>query len=112
MGKIIDELTETKDITLQAILNNLLDGKHDLDLKTHIYKPKQLAVLFIFADYLEKIGLTYSSEVIKSFLDKYERYMVSYNRMGRKEIIKALTHMIEEEQEKLSTTKKLTMSKV
>ena len=87
----VDDFIESDDITIQQILNNLLDGKKNLDLKSHIFKPKQLASLYSFAENLKTNKLPKSSKVIINFIKRYLRYMVSYKRYSRNEIIKAVS---------------------
>ena len=101
---ILEELKQVKDITAQEILSNLLDGSENLDLKTHINKPKQLAGLNVVCNLLENSEFTKSSDIIRSFIEIYLRYMVSYNRMSRTEVIKALSHIIEVEESNRLTT--------
>jgi len=100
------EMIQTKDISLQKILNNLLDGSKDLDLKTHIHKPKQLASLIAFAHYLESIDLPNTSIIIIDFVNDFLRKMVSYKRLSRIEIVKAISSFYE--REALSNSQKLT----
>lgn len=96
-NSVFDELTEGNDISLQQILNNLLDGKHNLDLKTQIIKPKILASLKVFAELLGKIKYPKSQTVLESFIKTYLRYMVSFDRQSRKEIIKAVSSLFEQD---------------
>lgn len=93
---IFDDMENVNDISLQQILNNLLDGNKDLDLKSHIFKPKNLASLKILSDVLGNLNLPKSNQIIKDFINIYLRYMVSFDRLSRKEIIKALTSLMEE----------------
>jgi len=87
----LSELSRDKNITLQQILNNLLDGSKDLELKTHIFKPKALSGLKIIADALMSKGYKTSANHILNYIDTYLKYMVSYQRKSRTEIIKAFT---------------------
>ncbi|MFX1590587.1 MAG: hypothetical protein ACFFC1_20835 [Promethearchaeota archaeon] len=96
-NSVFDELVPSDDISLQQILNNLLDGKHNLDLKTQIVKPKVLASLKIFAELLGKLKYPKSEQVLESFIKTYLRYMVSFERQSRKEIIKAVSSLFESE---------------
>lgn len=107
---VFDELIPTEDISLQQILNNLLDGKHNLDLKSEIFKPKDLASLKIFAEYLGKLEYKKSQIIIENFIKTYLRYMVSFERKSRSEIIKALSNLIEKENSDIS--RKLTKNMV
>ncbi len=85
-------MSKDNKITLQQILNNLLDGKENLELKSHIFKPKAIAGLKSLANYLEVLDYPKSSEIIKKFIRNYLEYMVSYKRLSRTEIIKAFTY--------------------
>lgn len=85
------DLSETNEISIQKILINLLDGKKNLDLKTQIDKPKELATLVSLANYLKAHKYPTSYNTIMKFIKTFLRYMVSYNRLSRSEIIKALT---------------------
>ena len=98
---IFNELIQSTDITLQQILNNLLDGSQNLDLKTQIIKPKQLASLKVLSDILKGMEFKDSSKILKDFIEIYLRYMVSYERQSRKEIIKALSNLLESENKDL-----------
>lgn len=100
------EMIPTKDISLQEILNNLLDST-DLELKTEIANPKRLAILTTFSEYLQANYFPKTAKTIETFVELYLTYMVSHNRESRKEIIRALTTMIRES-ESVGLGKKLT----
>jgi len=87
----LKDFSKDNKITLQQILNNLLDGKENLELKSHIFKPKALAGLKSLSRYLKKLEYVNSSEIINKFIRTYLEYMVSYKRLSRTEIIKAFT---------------------
>lgn len=93
MSEILKDFIENNEITIQKILNNLLNGDKNLDLKTHIYKPKQLASLFTLAKHLKNQKYNGASKLIMDFIETYLRYMVSFKRESRKEIIKALSNL-------------------
>lgn len=103
--EIFDGVNE---VSLQEILINLLDGEHDLDLKTHIFKPKQLASLMTLATYLKANKCIISSKIITEFVNKYLRYMVSYNRLSRTEIIKAVSNLLDKDTISMSFSEKMT----
>lgn len=89
--KATEKFIESDDITSLQILNNLLDGEHNLDLKTQVQQPKKLAILVAITKYLESIKFKESAKTLKIFTEQYLRYMVSYGRESRKEIIKAIS---------------------
>lgn len=87
----MEKLTpEEDDLTFEKILNALLDGDKNLDLKTHINKPKQLAGLKIIENVLKSVKCPKSSELVDAFTKKYLRYMVSFKRLSRTETIQAI----------------------
>lgn len=98
--KALNELSEAKSLSIQEILNNLLDGEQNLDLKTHIFKPKDLSALYVLGSYLNRNKATHSSEIISEFITIYLRYMVSYKRLSRTEIIKAISSVLEAKRQK------------
>ncbi|QYW08123.1 hypothetical protein 15570_00026 [Lokiarchaeota virus WyrdV1] len=103
-----DMKPDDDDLTFEKILNALLDGKKNLDLKTHINKPKQLAGLKIVENVLKDSNCRKSSGIINAFTQKYLRYMVSYDRLSRKETIRAISEPRKEiESEKSKFAKKL-----
>ena len=93
----IEGFIESKDLTYQEILNTLLDGEENLDLKTHVFRPKQLANIFILGNLLKSYEYILSAEKLHSFLEKYLRFMVSFNRLSRREIVDAIKSNISEE---------------
>ena len=102
----MDEIIPTKNYSLQKILNNLIQDDDNIDLKTHIFKPKQLAGLMVIQEYLETIELNESAKLIKTFMKHFKRLMISYKRLSRIEIIKAISSMLEKE--RLTNAEKMT----
>ena len=69
---IFNELIESKDeVNLNEVLINLIDGSKDIDLKTEIAKPKQIASLKILSDLLGKLKYTNSESILKGFIETY-----------------------------------------
>ncbi len=87
----LKSLSKDNKISFQQILNNLLDGKENLELKSHIFKPKALAGLKSLSNYLKVLKYPTSAEVIDKFITTYLEYMISYKRLSRTEVIKAFT---------------------
>ena len=87
---------QEQDIGMQEILNVLLEGDKNLELKTHVIRPKQLAALSTLAEVLKISKYPKSSKLIKDFIDIYLRYMISYKRLSRGEVIRALTTVVQE----------------
>lgn len=87
----IKELSKDNTISIEKILNNLINNTDNLELKTEIHKPKELASLYSYAKYLKQQKFIIPYKTIINFIKQYLKYMVSFNRMSRTEIIKALT---------------------
>lgn len=99
---LFDEMEEVEDISLQQILNNLLNAENNLNLKSQVERPKELASLFILSKYLKQYNFKNSGELLQLFINTFLEYMISYKREGRKEIIRALTNLIENEKKNIS----------
>lgn len=111
MGKsIYGEMTEVNDLSALDVLLKLLDGADNLDLKTHIHKPKQFTSLEVLQKYLKDNQCNVCSKLVDLFITKYRRNMVSYKRLSRTETIKALSSFFDKEAIKMSFTEKLTSS--
>jgi len=102
---VLNELMEIQSSSFKEILNDLLDGDENLDLKTQIFKPKDLASLNVISVLLENMGFNKSSNLVMQFIEVYLRYMVSYKRLSRSEIIKAISNVAQEISESDSTSK-------
>lgn len=104
--EVLSELMEVQDSSFKEILNNLLDGEQNLDLKTHVHKPKELASLNVIAMLLETMGYNKSSDLVMRFIEIYLRYMVSFKRLSRTEIIRAISNLSQDTDESNSTNPK------
>ena len=104
MGSPFKDLEEVSDVSIQEILINMLDGTKNLDLKTHIHKPKQLTGLVVLSSYLKSNQCKVSSNILDAFILKYLRYMVSFDRLSRIEIIKAISSALERKLDKEDKT--------
>lgn len=102
-----DDFEDDKETSINEILLSLLDDK-DLELKTHIFRPKDLASLKTLARFLRQEDMTESSRLIEDFLEIYLKYMVSYDRLSRKEIITAVRNLLDKETIRMSLGEKFT----
>lgn len=84
---------EEQYISKEEILVDLQNLEKNLESKTHISKPKQLAVLKVFAELLESRKMTRESNLLESFILVFLKYMVSADRLARKEIISAVSEL-------------------
>jgi len=100
VGSPFKDLEDINEVSIQEILINMLDGEKNLDLKTHIHKPKQLSALVILSKYLKDNNCVKSSKLLDAFLLKFLRYMVSFDRLSRIEVIEAISSALERELKK------------
>ncbi len=95
LSEILKDFLSTNEISIQQILNNLLNSDKNLSLKTEIYNPKKLATLLTLAKYLKSKKYIKTHNLIIGFIDTYLKYMVSNKRKSRTEVIRALTPLIQ-----------------
>jgi hypothetical protein len=80
-----------------AQLVSSLQTKQDIELKTEIFNPLAIARLREFASWGEREGLVGIGKITEVFIQKYLEYMVSYNRQGRAEVVRAISEMHRQE---------------
>ena len=95
MSEVIKEFLSTNEISIQQILNNLLNSDKNLSLKTEIYNPKKLAILYTLGIYLKNKKYPKTAKLINDFINTYLKYMVSNKRKSRNEVIRALAPLIQ-----------------
>lgn len=117
-----DDLDDMDDISFQRILVNLLKGDKDLDLKTEITKPRELAKLKLLSEFLKDSKMIKTGSYIggredneeekkeEGFIGIYLRYMVSKDRESRRETIRAIQSLLDKETIKMSISDKMTTS--
>ncbi len=82
---------------LQKTIDRLMSEGNDLPFKTEVHKPLPLAVFDFMGDISEKMPNT--NKTIKTIINYYLKYMISFNRKGRGEIVEILKNrVIEDEQ--------------
>lgn len=95
MSEVLKEFLSTNEISIQQILNNLVNSDKNLALKTEIYHPKKLAILYTLANYLKIKKYVKTAKLIKDFIETYLKYMISNKRKSRNEVIRALAPLIQ-----------------
>lgn len=105
--KGFSDMESESDVSLQDILMGLMntDG---LELKTEIFNPKDLAGLKILANVFKMDELDESAELLNDYIEIFLKYMVSYKRKSRTEIIQAIAGMLDRETKKLNISEKMT----
>lgn len=88
----LDLFEQSETISYERILAELLK-EENIDLKTEIFNPHKLSVLKLFRGYFAKLKMNQLVTLIDSFIETYLRYMVSYNRKSREEIIQAFINI-------------------
>jgi hypothetical protein len=90
---IFGDLMASDELTAEKILQYLLTSDKHLALKTHVMDPTGLAIYRAFLQHMRNMKLPKSEKVMKEFLLAYLEFMVSYKRLSREEVIKALTSL-------------------
>ena len=98
------------------ILSDLLNDKN-IDTKTHIVSPVTFAILESVVDYLSEVqifakkkGLKETSKFLDNFIFKLKKFLVSWQRLSRKEITETLARVTEQQTAKSLTSRLLGMS--
>jgi len=107
-SKILSKLglLNVRNVSYQQILNNLMDSSHNINLKTRIPKPENLAILHSLGGIYAGSKLRESAGLVNGFIDIVKEYWISKNGEGRKEVVKALSYLIEDEK-RLTTSDKM-----
>lgn len=97
-----------EDNPISKLIDQFFSDK-DIEKKTELDKPLKWSALKMIEDKLEAKGLHLSANVIRQFRETSFRYLVSYKRQGRKEIIEALQSLTAFEKErKIEEVKSIT----
>jgi len=74
----------------KEVLNLLIDGDTDIDLKTEINKPKEITTLKLLSSVLGDLNYIKTAKSLSLFIEYFSRYMFSNKRKSRKEIVQTL----------------------
>jgi len=96
------ELFSDEEVSAEKILSQLLSNKN-INLKTHILSPVEMAILESYIDEIDKQrvfakehGYKQTARFLKNFTLKFKEFMVSWKRLSREEIISALAEIRKE----------------
>jgi hypothetical protein len=84
-----------KDDEFVRIMDKLIHGDKDIDLKTEINHPVHLTILKSLSELAIDHDLPRTSKTIETFIKYYFRYMISKGRKSREEIIQGLQALSE-----------------
>ena len=98
MSDFLNDLQPVEEESIERILIRLMevDG---IALKTEYPNPLNVARLSTLADWLRKEEMTDSADLIDLFVKYYSQDMVSLDRKGRGEIVRALQERLRDEAE-------------
>lgn len=75
-----------------AQLVGSLMTENNLDFKTELRNPMAMTQLLAMAAWADSEGMEVL-EITKAFCESYKKHMVSYNRQGRSEVVKAISEI-------------------
>lgn len=90
MSDVLSDLFATPDEDVRKKIVEELLSTENLDRKTDLNKPVTWACLTILQEMLERKKLSESGSIIANFTEWAFRYLVSKNRLSRKEYVEAL----------------------
>ncbi|MHA1756714.1 MAG: hypothetical protein ACTSVV_08090 [Promethearchaeota archaeon] len=88
-NEIISEIKEKEDIN-EKLVQNLFNLDKDIEIKTETSKPAIFSTISTIRDYLKEKNMLKSAELINTFMIYLQKYLISKNRQGRKEILEAI----------------------
>jgi len=96
------EIFSEEEINAEQILSQLLSNKN-INLKTHILSPVEMAILESYIAEIEKQrvftktnGYKQTARFLKTFTLRFKEFMVSWKRLSREEVIQALAEIRKE----------------
>ncbi|MBY8981651.1 MAG: hypothetical protein KGD57_01770 [Candidatus Lokiarchaeota archaeon] len=114
--QVLGDLQKEESADANKILESLLSSKN-IDMKTHIINPVTFAILegiiVTVEDLLteinqQKLKLPLTKKLLKTVLFQIKKFMVSWNRQGRKEITETLQSIRQEGATERSFFQKMT----
>lgn len=102
MSELSDIFTQEaiSDIKREIVVE-LLNSDKNLDEKTELKKPLKWSALRSIREYLDKLELPHSSQILEGFIRQCHKFLISKDRKGRGEYIQALNSIasLEEKEE-------------
>lgn len=89
---LLDDLERAENINIEEILSRLLNSDN-IELKSHIVQPLHLTILKSLTELAKLYELKKTAQFLDAFILYYLKYMVSYNRLSREEIIRAVSSL-------------------
>jgi hypothetical protein len=96
-------MEQISDIRVEQILQQMI-RKEDIKLKTHIIAPVEISSLRALEALFVAYSMKNAAVVLGTWLNEYEQYMVSWKRLSREEIIKAVSAVLAARMEERQTT--------
>ena len=99
---MMDDLeSDSSQVTSNQIIKGLLT-EDDLDVKTEIWNPLAAATIGVLATNIDKVlQQKVTAKDIKDLIGDwhhdFKKYMVSYKRQSRKEVVQAVTNVKQDE---------------
>lgn len=98
------DMFSKEEITSEKILHDLLDSTKNINMKTEIVLPVEMAAWDTYADILEiyfvaagmKAKNVKSSKIMKQFSKLFKEMMVSNKRKSREEITKTIAGILQQ----------------
>jgi len=93
---MFEGLEKFDDESINKFIGALLDGK-DVDTKTEIENPLNMARLMGIAVWLEAYNMNKPAKFIRAFIKSYNTFMISRDRKSRQEVVSVLGEAMKEE---------------
>ena len=93
---MFEGLEKFDDESINKFIGALLDDKN-VDTKTEIENPLNMARLMGIAEWLEAYEMYKPAKFLRAFIKSYNTYMISRDRKSRQEVVSVLSEAMKEE---------------
>lgn len=93
---MFEGLEKFDDESIHKFIGALLDAK-DVDTKTEIENPLNMARLIGIAEWLEAYEMNKPAKFLRAFIKSYNTFMISKDRKSRQEVVSVLGEGMKEE---------------
>ena len=103
----VGDLEQYDELSKEKILMYMYQDDN-LEMKSEIKKPLEMARLKVLSDFLKTLTHEKSSNTISDLITIILKYMVSHDRLGREELFKTIASLFDKETIRMSISERLT----
>lgn len=105
---VLNDMSSEMGFDISTILKELFNSEKDLELKSRIESPLNLARLHTFANIHKSAGDTWTCDLVMSFIDYYLKCTIGFEGLARTEVKEIFQGIYQTLRTKLSLSESLT----